>query len=101
MNSKTFLSCLVSAATLAIGAAYAADQDQLEEVVVTAQKRPEDIQKVPVQVQAFSSDQLASAEVKNTQQVLNLVPNVNVAHSYPFLNFFVTIRGISALNNAD
>jgi iron complex outermembrane recepter protein len=101
MNSKTFLSCLVSAATLAIGAAYAADQDQLEEVVVTAQKRPEDIQKVPVQVQAFSSDQLASAEVKNTQQVLNLVPNVNVAHSYTFLNSFVTIRGISEINNAD
>jgi iron complex outermembrane receptor protein len=81
--------------------AFADEGDQLEEIIVTAQKRPEDIQKVPVQVQAFSSEQLESAEIKDTQQLLNLVPNVNLAHSYTFLNSFVTIRGISEINNAD
>jgi len=85
----------------ALAPTYASEADQLEEVVVTAQKRPEDIEKVPVQVQAFSGEQLAAAAVSNTQQVLNLVPNVNVAHSYTFLNSFVTIRGISEINNAD
>ena len=81
--------------------ALADEPDQLAEVIVTAEKRPEDIQKVPVQVQAFSSEQLESADLKNTQQLLNLVPNVNLAHSYTFLNSFVTIRGISEINNAD
>jgi iron complex outermembrane receptor protein len=80
--------------------AVADDSDQLETVVVTAQKRSEDIQKVPVQVAAFSSEQLESANVRNTQQLLNLVPNVNLANSYTFLNSFVTIRGISEINNA-
>jgi iron complex outermembrane receptor protein len=77
------------------------EPDQLETVTVTAQKRSEDIQKVPFQVTALSSEQLASADVRNTQQALNLVPNVNMAHSYTFLNSFVTIRGISEINNAD
>jgi iron complex outermembrane recepter protein len=80
--------------------AHADESDKLEEIVVTAEKRSEDIQKVPIQVQAFSSEQLESANVKNTQQLLNLVPNVTLAHSYTFLNSFVTIRGISEINNA-
>lgn len=81
--------------------AYAVDSEQLEEVVVVAQKRPEEIQKVPAQIVAFSGEQLEAANVKSTQDVLNLVANVNLAHSYTYLNSFVTIRGISEINNAD
>jgi iron complex outermembrane receptor protein len=99
-HKNSLCSLLVATFATATAPAYASDADQLEEVVVTAQRRPEDIQKVPVQVQAFSSEQLASADVRNTQQLLNLVPNVNLAHSYTFLNSFVTIRGISEINNA-
>jgi iron complex outermembrane receptor protein len=93
---------LASAVTLTgvADSVYADDSDQLATVTVTAQRRSEDIQKVPFQVTAFSNEQLASAAVKNTQQLLNLVPNVNLAHSYTFLNSFVTIRGISEINNA-
>jgi iron complex outermembrane receptor protein len=52
-------------------------------------------------VAAFSELKLAESGVKNTQQVLNLIPNVNMANSYTYLNSFITIRGVSEINNAD
>lgn len=97
--------CLIAIALSACsGIAAGATQDetqQLQTVIVTAQKRAENIQSVPIQITALSAQQLAAAGVKNTQQALNLIPNVNVAHSFTFLNSFVTIRGISEINNAD
>jgi iron complex outermembrane receptor protein len=97
--------CLMAIAlTGCSGIAAGAQQDatqQLQTVIVTAQKRAENIQSVPIQITALSGQQLASAGVHNTQQALNLIPNVNVAHSFTFLNSFVTIRGISEINNAD
>lgn len=97
--------CLVAIAlTACSGVAAGAQQDetqQLQTVTVTAQRRVENIQNVPIQMTALSGQQLTSAGVKNTQQALNLIPNVNVAHSFTFLNSFVTIRGISEINNAD
>lgn len=97
--------CLIAIALAACrGIAAAAQQDetqQLQTVTVTAQRRAENIQNVPIQMTALSGQQLTSAGVRNTQQALNLIPNVNVAHSFTFLNSFVTIRGISEINNAD
>jgi iron complex outermembrane receptor protein len=92
------------ALTACSGIAAGAQPDetqQLQPVIVTAQRRAENIQSVPIQITALSGQQLASAGVRNTQQALNLIPNVNVAHSFTFLNSFVTIRGISEINNAD
>lgn len=88
--------------TLVCGAqALADDSAQVETVTVTAERRAEKIQQVPMQVTAFSDQQLAAANVKNTQDILDLVPNVNMARSYTYLNSFVTIRGVSEINNAD
>ncbi len=85
---------------VAAGAQPAATQ-QLQPVIVTAQRRAQHIQSVPIQMTALSGRQLAAAGVSNTQQALNLIPNVTVAHSFTFLNSFVTIRGVSEINNAD
>ena len=81
--------------------AQPADSQQLLPVIVTAQRRAQNIQSVPIQVTALSGEQLAAAGVTNSQQALNLIPNVTVAHSFTFLNSFVTIRGVSEINNAD
>jgi iron complex outermembrane recepter protein len=97
--------CLIAGALAAwSGIAVCAQSDQtqqLQTVIVTAQKRAEPIQDVPIQITALSAQQLTSAGVRNTQQALNLIPNVTVANSFTFLNSFVTIRGISEINNAD
>jgi iron complex outermembrane receptor protein len=46
-------------ATVLIGSAAFADQ-QLEEIVVTAQKRSENIQNVPIAITAFTAETLRS-----------------------------------------
>lgn len=66
----------------AVFPAYA--QDQLEEVVVTAQKRTENIQEVPIAVSAFGAAQLEQRGIVNVSQLSNLAPNVNLDAGTPF-----------------
>jgi len=101
LQKSILLTSTVASALLSLAPAFADDTGQIETITVTAEKRSEDIQKVPFQVTAFTPAELAASGVKNTQQVLNLVPNVNMANSYTFLNSFITIRGVSEINNAD
>jgi iron complex outermembrane receptor protein len=107
LKSKVFCSTGLGALCFSMASfsgAYAqatAAPDQVQEVVVTAQKRSENIQNVPIQITAYSGAQLASANVKTTQDVLNLTPNVSLDHSFTFLNSFVVIRGVAEINNAD
>lgn len=88
-------------AQTAAPAAAPAESQTLGEVVVVAQKRAENIQQVPIQVTAMSGRQLAAANVHTTQDVLQLMPNVSMDHSFTFLNSFVVIRGVAEINNAD
>jgi iron complex outermembrane receptor protein len=79
----------------------AAPQDQLGDIVVTAQRREENLQDVPIQVTALTSAIIEKAGIKSTADALNLVPNVSFDESFTYLNSFVTVRGLSQINNAD
>jgi len=48
-------------AAAAISAVPALGQDTLDEIVVTAQKRPERLQDVPIQVDVFTAQAVADA----------------------------------------
>ncbi|MDR7101181.1 TonB-dependent receptor domain-containing protein [Croceicoccus sp. BE223] len=48
----------------------------LDEIVVTAQRREESMQDVPIAVSAFSPDQLAKQGITNTLEVSQFVPNM-------------------------
>lgn len=52
-----------------------AGQRTLDEVVVTAQRRQQDVQDIPVAVSAFDSDQLARLGVREAFDLTRLVPN--------------------------
>jgi iron complex outermembrane receptor protein len=73
----------------------------VEEVVVTAQKRTEDIQKVPISIQTFTAEAITDLGLKNSSDIGQFTPNVDIAlpggaGSEPILS----IRGI-ALNDYD
>jgi len=53
----------------------------LEEVIVTARKREEDLQALPQAITAIQADQLESAQVNNIQNLQNLIPNVTIGNS--------------------
>lgn len=81
----------------AAGQAWAADPDanQIEEVVVTAQHRSENLQEVPITIQAFSGEALQDLGVKSTADLGQFTPNVSIitpsgAGNQPV----ITIRGI-------
>jgi outer membrane receptor protein involved in Fe transport len=59
-------------------APHAVAAQALEEVVVTARKREESVQDVPIAVSAFSAEQLNDAGVKNVKDMALQVPGVSI-----------------------
>jgi iron complex outermembrane recepter protein len=55
----------------------------LTEVVVTAQRRSENIQDVPIAIQAFTGDALEKLNVANFDDFIKYLPNVSSASSGP------------------
>ena len=66
---------LAAAPALAQGAANQAST-QVEEVVVTAQRREEASQKIPVAVSTFTAKQVEQLNIGNTLQLTQYVPNL-------------------------
>ena len=105
---KTLLCVAVSAALTMPAAAFAAAQDTaarstqegartdtLETITVTARRREEPIEKVPVAISAFSADDLADLQATSIDGLQGAVPGLNVVQgrgSSSAANVF--IRGI-------
>ena len=68
----------------------------LEEIVVTAQKREERIQDVPISIQAFSGGALDARGVTNTSQLAETVPSLQFINAAGFQLIFM--RGIGTDN---
>ncbi len=68
----------------------------LEEIVVTARKRTESLQDVPVAVSAISPIQLESNLATDLNKVAELAPQVMIGRATNGTGGFLTIRGISS-----
>jgi outer membrane receptor protein involved in Fe transport len=87
--------CLTGAGR-ARGAA-AADQDQLQEIIVTATKREERIQDIPISVTAFTGQQLSAMGADNFVDYAREVPSLTFAERGNGRND-IAIRGLSVIN---
>jgi iron complex outermembrane recepter protein len=97
INGRNLLVCSTSAALLCTGAVGAQNDDApiVEEVVVTAQKRTERAQDVPITVSVIDPARLEAAQLKRSDDLPALVPGLfPVAGSGP-RNFFLRGVGIS------
>lgn len=74
------------------------EPEQLQEVVVTAQKRTENVQKVPAAVTPVSGDTLVSQGITDVRGLGQLVPGINLGQDYIYTQ--VDIRGVGANNDA-
>ncbi len=68
------------------------DNDTLEEVVVVAQKRSENLQKVPISVDVVSGSSLEASGITNTTQLEQVVPGISTRITYNQIE--PTIRGV-------
>ena len=69
--------------------------NMLEEVMVTAQRREQTMQEVPMSISAFTADQLAELQADNLDSIQGAVPNLNLVQgrgSNSSVNVF--IRGV-------
>jgi iron complex outermembrane receptor protein len=76
-------------------AANAAPADQVEQVTVTAQKREQNLQSVPIAVSAFNADRLTDQATHSITDLTAMAPNVSlqVVGAYPYASTFF-IRGL-------
>ncbi|MES2057849.1 MAG: TonB-dependent receptor [Pseudomonadota bacterium] len=68
-------------------------EDSDQDIIVTAQKREESIQKVPISVSAFSSKALDELKIEGGSELLRAVPNVTFSKTN-FASYNFSIRGI-------
>jgi iron complex outermembrane recepter protein len=64
--------------------AAASSSDTLQEVVVTAERRAENVQTVPIAITAFTSDALQQRNLTSVNALGNLTPGVNLDAGAPF-----------------
>jgi iron complex outermembrane receptor protein len=70
-----------------------ASAQEIQEVIVTAQKRSENVQDVPIAIQAYTGDQLQKSGVSQITDVTKLAPNLNVVVQNS-LSQHIVIRGV-------
>jgi len=86
---------LTMAAAPTYGQEAVNDKPGLDVIVVTAQKRSENLQDVPVSLQVLSSEQLQQQHVSNFEDYAALLPSVSFSGQGPG-NSQVFMRGISS-----
>jgi len=72
--------------------------DKLQEVVVTAQKRSEDLQKVPGAVSAATGDTLVSQGITDVRGIGQVIPSIVLGQDYVYTQ--IDIRGVGTNNDA-
>lgn len=109
-------SIIVSTSAIALGAMLASpvlaqqqaspqrSDEGIAEIVVTAQKRAENVQDVPIAISAFTSEALKERSIGDVSQLANVTPNVSLDAGTPFSGstsvLAAYIRGIGANDSA-
>ncbi len=74
----------------------APEEYEIETMTVTAQKREENVQDVPMSISVFSDIQLEDAGIENTIELTRFSPNVFIKQNT--LENMVIIRGVSSFD---
>jgi iron complex outermembrane receptor protein len=77
-HHSLIFNAVLAASSLLVADIAIAQAQTLEEVVVTARKRSESLQNVPMAVSAFSTQQLQDAQIDDITDLQRMVPNVTI-----------------------
>jgi iron complex outermembrane receptor protein len=94
---KRMTAAAASVAILA-GLATSVNAQNIEEIIVTAQKREQNLQKVPIAITAMTAETIEARAINNVSQIGDYTPNVFMDYTSPFSGstnvLSPTIRGI-------
>jgi iron complex outermembrane receptor protein len=101
-SAGVVLSSVLALAPATLVAASGDDSSGLQEVVVTAERRVERLQDVPVSVEAFSQQRLDTQGLRSVDDIARLTPGINFQRTAGSLNNYngeeseIAIRGIQS-----
>ncbi len=75
--------------------------DELQEIIVTARGRSEELQNVPISDTALSEQQIEDAHVREVADFINLTPNISIVQAQNAGYSAITIRGITQVRNSE
>ena len=114
MGLKIRISAVLLCSTAILGANYvtpvraqqaaqatASGASGLEEIVVTARRREEKLQSVPISITAFSSEDIKSHNIVELEGLQHFVPSLSVSTSTTRDAINVYIRGVGPTTSAD
>jgi outer membrane receptor protein involved in Fe transport len=74
---------------------------QLEEITVTATRRSESVEKVPISIKALTAEDMAEAGIKNISDIASVTPGVNFQlDGFSSTLTVISIRGLESLFGA-
>ncbi|AYV48016.1 TonB-dependent receptor [Caulobacter flavus] len=93
VRARLAVTASIFALAAGAGQAFAQEVTQVEDIIVTAQKRSESIQDVPIAVSALSSESLNELKIEGGSELMRAVPNVSFSKAnFSMYNF--SIRGV-------
>lgn len=93
---KRIVQLAIGAALVAPPAVLAADDTALEEVIVTAQKREQNMQDVPISIGVLSAEYIASRNIVGLTQLIQISPSINLKDGYSPVATSLSIRGVNS-----
>ncbi|MDP3737514.1 MAG: TonB-dependent receptor [Hyphomonadaceae bacterium] len=79
LATTSVITCAAQGAAFAQTSEPQAEQERSDVVIVTAQRRSEDLQDTPVAVTALTADSLEQLNVSNTADLMQVVPSLQVS----------------------
>jgi len=100
MNRKPLCKGIIAVlAAATVNGVYA--QTTLEEVTVTARKRAENVQEVPIAVTPFTAEEIRNAGIERPADFIELIPNVTIVDTANVGDTQVSIRGIVSTRDSE
>src|ERR1700683_121348 len=98
------IKCLSIAIALSVVApvCYAATETEpaLDEIIVTAEKRPERLQDVSAQVDVLTAAGLDQLQIKEAPEITSTIPHLIVARKETYTKSTILLRRITQANNS-
>ena len=99
VSRAVLVACGATIAVATAPVAVAQEGVRLEEIIVTARKRSENLQDVPISVQAFSAETIAKQGIKGLEDFARLIPSLTYSSWLPGASI-VVFRGITTTADA-
>ena len=93
-KTTTILSTAAATLAMNISAPILAQDLALEEIIVTATKRAEGLQEVPIAISVFDGQQIENKSINSIEDLSRYIPNVHMGEASTGTQIF--IRGIGS-----